>query len=708
MPENKKETEIPPPSDTTDQNAKRESEDTKKDKPIKSEDNAFSQEEMKNLESKESKVKTNLVDRIFKKKVKPPAEETNKDKNEVNLINSNTDTPENEIKTLKKDLTGATSRLDNMSITVEKLEGKMENERAVATGIEERISRLTEEIGELRSMILDRERGFNDIETGFKKIEAMAEEMQPEMIKKNLDRKERDIIQISVQMEKVDAIVSETNRQIKLFREQMDKIKSLDNLLRVSKDIEKNISKIKDTERYTGRMAAKTEELFTELDKRITQFATQSSKIDSLDELTKELMESFDKTEVKLKEAVFKEDLEKLKQSIAASDQKSTDTELSNIKSDLSSLQDNFSKLKSNIEILNIDPLTTGSISSDTTQKKSKKTPGQASEELPTIEDVISEKKLSKIKKEIEEQNKKIDDLSSSISDLKSSNTLQSDFTNELKGSQEALSSTINSEINEKTKELKSNISQMANILSIMQKKEHTSKQDIDNLKKEINEITKMRQKDDTMQQKTKKEIQLLKKTEKDTREKLKKELTEKINKLNKNIKETPSTRTNLQENSGYIKNNINGMKEPPPKYLTNTKTDTIANAITLNKESALERKNKLIEDIERTEHESIKHEAIQNIVSETAFLNENINQQPLYLNTTAFYDHDLRLNKLVRLINKAEESLNSNNIEDAKKAFNDLVSAYNTVHKKVPQPQIEEIHVLIEQLNNKLKNHTT
>ncbi len=575
MPENKKETEIPPPSDTTDQNAKRESEDTKKDKPIKSEDNAFSQEEMKNLESKESKVKTNLVDRIFKKKVKPPAEETNKDKNEVNLISSNTDTPENEIKTLKKDLTGATSRLDNMSITVEKLEGKMENERAVATGIEERMSRLTEEIGELRSMILDRERGFNEIETGFKKIEAMAEEMQPEMIKKNLDRKERDIIQISVQMEKADAIVSETNRQIKLFREQMDKIKSLDNLLTVSKDIEKNISKIKDTERYTGRMAAKTEELFTELDKRITQFATQSSKIDSLDELTKELMESFDKSEVKLKEAVFKEDLEKLKQSITASNQESRNSELSSINSGFSSLQDNFNKLKIQFELLDINPSTTESTKTDTTQNTPQKVTGQPSEELPSIDNIIYDKKLSELRKEIEEQNKK-------------------------------------------------NVSEIANLLSITQKNEQAYKEEIENLNQKINKKTN--------------EI------------------------------------ANVEH--GYMKDNINGLRQPPPK----DSTDTNARAIRLN----------------------------QNIPPENAFLNEDINTQPLYLNTTPFYDHDLRLNKLIRLIDKTEVSLKNNNIEDAKKAYNALVSAYNTVHKKVPQPQIEEIDVLIEQLNNKLKNHTT
>ena len=590
MPDSKKETnDTPTSSDITndepkedkkeecqvDKKPKEDEKSTKKDKEIKSEDNIFSKEEMNKLEHKEDKIKTSLVDRIFKKKKKPLSEKTCKGENKNDFDDSDQFSQKDEIKTLKKELSTTASHLDNISITVEKLEGKLESERAVATGIEERMSRLTEEIGELRSMILDRERGFNEIETGFKKIEAMAEEMQPEMIKKNLDRKERDIIQISVQMEKLDAVVSEINRQIKLFREQMDKIKSLDNLLKVSKDIEKNISKIKDTERYTGRTDAKTEELFTELDKRITQFATQSSKIDSLDELTKELMESFDKSEVKLKEAVFKEDLEKLKESITTSNQESRDSELSNIKSGFSSLQDNFNKLKIQFELLDINPSTTESTKTDTTQNTPQKVTGQPSEELPSIDNIIYDKKLSELRKEIEEQNKK-------------------------------------------------NVSEIANLLSIMQKNEQAYKEEIDDLNQKINKKTN--------------EI------------------------------------TNVEH--GYMKDNINGLRQPPPK----DSTDTNAHTMRLN----------------------------QNIPPENAFLNEDINTQPLHLNATPFYDHDLRLNKLIRLIDKTEVSLKNNNIEDAKKAYNDLVLAYNTVHKKVPQPQIEEIDVLIEQLNNKLKNHTT
>ena len=986
--------------------SKNDSPDTNKKQDIKAEDNVLTKDEMESLESKETKIKTSLVDRIFKKN-KNQAENTSEDDKDKDSCNEETFSDKTELRLLKKGLKETTSHLDSISITVEKLDGKLESERAVATGIEERISRLTEEIGELRSMILDRERGYNEIETGFKKIEAMTEEIQPEIIKKDLDKKEREIIQITVQTEKQDALLCETNRQVKLFREQMDKIKSLNNLLKVSKNIEENISKIKDTERYTGRMAAKTEELFTELDKRITRFATQIEKIDSIDELTKELTETLDKNEVKLKEAVFKEDIEKLKSTLTSStnenikkqissetqkmnqkiedalksandadkkigplvsDQKSKDSEYSQMTSDISSLKSSFNDLKGKFELSNINTLADNNTAA-TTEGKTSKSPWHNPKELPAIEDIISEKKLSKLRKEIEEQTKKTEELSISISELKNSNSIQNNLTSEIKRSYDTLPSTIdsktnektkelknnitqitnlisimqknehttkndienikkqinekikeiqnmeqtiqqktkkeiellkkneddtnerlrkeltqkineqntntkqisdtitnlqdsmkymedsinamkqppskqainteiNSEINEKTKELKNNIEQMANILATMQKKEQNSKQDIDDLKKEINkkinEITETTLKDNTIQQKTKKEIELIKRTEEDTKEKLRKEFNQKINELNTNIKHTSSTTANLQDNMKYMEDSINAMKQPPPKQVINTaidseinektkelknniaqmantlsitqkkehsskqdidnlkkeinkkineitettlKDDTIqqktkkeielmkkneeetkerlrkefnqkinelntnikhtssttANlqdnmkymedsinamkqlpskqAISANTNTTCKRFNKntipdtkktATDDSNKTKHNSIKKEISQMSYEEQ--LNEDINQL-LYQNVTPIYDHDLRLNKVIRLIDKTEELLDKNNLKDAKKTYDDLVSAFNTICKKVPQSQIDEIYPLIEQLHNKLKN---
>ena len=77
----------------------------------------------------------------------------------------------------------------------------------------------------------------------------------------------------------------------------------------------------------------------------------------------------------------------------------------------------------------------------------------------------------------------------------------------------------------------------------------------------------------------------------------------------------------------------------------------------------------------------------------------ENNTQETLKLD-----EYDLRLNKIIRLIVKTEESLKKNNMEDAKISYSNLKTAYNAAYKKVPEYQIDEIRPKIERLENLLK----
>ena len=719
-----------------------ETEKVEEKKEITGEDNVITPDDLQKLEKEERK-KKGILDRIFNKK--PPAFKIAEQESMHTLEKHDEEKRQDHtsLSELKRELESIRSELNKTMMNNEKLEGKMESERAVTTGIEERMSQLSEQIGELRSMILDRERSYNEIDAGFKKIEAITEEIQPAMIKKDFDKKERQIVELSVNVERVNAMICEANKQVKQFREQMDKIKSLDNLLKVSKNIEENISKIKDTEKYTGRMAAKTEELFTELDKRISRFASQTAKIESLDELSMELVKSLDKNEIKLKEAVFKEDLEKLKNTITSSikedvkkiteltsEQKSKESELSNIKSEVSSLQDSFKELKisqnsllsatnakttektkelknniaqmanilsiiqkkehiSKQDIDNLKKEINKKINEIaemrqkdyTTQQKTKK----EMELLKKTEQDTREKLKKELTEKINELNRNIKYTSSTITNLQDNMKYMEDSRNAMKQppSKQAIDTIINPEINEKTKELKNNISQMANILSMMQKKEHISKQDINNLKKE-----------------TKKEMELLKKAEEDTRENLRKEFTEKITERNTNTKHTSSTIEYLQDNMKYMEDSIKTMKQPLSKQSINTKANI--HSISLNKNTIPDTKKTAIDNSNKAKHKSIKKGISQ--MSYEELLNEDINQL-LYQNATPVYDHDLRLNKVIRLIDKTEELLDKNNLKDAKKTYSDLISAYNTIYKKVPKSQIDEIYPLIEQLHNKLKS---
>ncbi len=652
---------------------------TTPEEPIKSEDNILSQEEIISLEKKEDKIKGGIFGKIFKNSHSSgdnnPEAVTTKQQYTNNA-------PETEIERLEKDLSAASSRIESVSMSVEKIEGKLESERAISSGIEERISHLTEEIGELRSMILDRERGFNEIETNFKKIEAMTEEIQPQAIKRDLDRKEREIIDITVKIERLEAISSETNRQIKLFREQMDKIRSLDNLLKVSKDIEENITKIKDTEKYTDRMAAKTEELFTELDKRLSQFVSHTARIESLDELTRDLMKSQDKNEIKLKEAVFKEDLEKLKNSVISSvnenikkeisgdnsnigkkledacksaaeaketvsrmssDEKNKNQELSDIKATLKSFDSQLKDLKSQSEIQNIETqkkiehISTSTSSTDRTPTDSR----NKNEDLPEIFNMISEKKIKEVRKEIEDISNMTKCLNSSISDLRKNNLLQMNNIMDIKRYQDNLPSAIENKIIEKTSDLKTNIAMMTDLLAQFQKNKITEKQDIDSLRESLssfekndklrftliderntsknNDLELVKKELSALDIKIIKEIEHARKDDEISRVELEKALKKEIARSensNKDLRQISDTVADLEDNMNYMKDSIDG---------TQLENDSIKTAIDAKIINSMKDMRKELEEL-RTEKEGSRQE-LEKDSSKIEELNKKIAQ---------------------------------------------------------------------------------
>jgi len=719
----------------------------KKEEPIKSEDNVLSQEEIASLEKKEEKIKGGLLGKIFKNS---HSSADNKSDDPASKQQFTNNAPETQTERLEKELKAASSRIESVTMSVEKIEGKLESERAVATGIEERMSHLTEEIGELRSMILDRERGFNEIETNFKKIEAMTEEIRPQIIKKDLDRKEREIIDISVKIERLEAISSETNKQIKLFREQMDKIRSLDNLLKVSKDIEENITRIKDTEKYTDRMAAKTEELFTELDKRLAQFVGHTARIESLDELTKDLMKSLDKNEIKLKEAVFKEDLEKLKSAITSSvnenikkelsgdnsnlgkkledacksaaeaketasklatDEKNKDAELTNIKTALKSFESQLKDLKSQYEIQNIETQkkieiigisSTGTTPADIRNKN---------EQLPDVFDMISEKKIKEVRKEIEEISNAMRYLDSSISDLRKNSLSQVNYIRDIKRYLDCLPGAIDNKIIEKTSDLKTSIAMTTELLAQFQKNKIIEKEDIDCLRESLSNLEKIKKLQVTLIDENKatksNEIESIRKDISILGTKISEEIEQKRKddemsrtELEKTLRTESAKVENLNKNIGQISGSVRDLKS----IIDAKKHDITERDIPKLFEPVLNRPETTKAHVPESRPEFV-WTATESapIPSHTSF-QDTSPSDIIAPDTLKLDEYDLRLNKIIRLIGKTEESLEKNNMEDAKISYGSLKTAYNAVYKKVPKHQIDEIRPKIDRLENLLR----
>lgn len=198
-------------------------------------------------------------------------------------------------------------------LKLETLEGKLQSETERRNSTDERISRLSEEIGELRSMILERERTIGNVEAGYEKIRDEIGDINPGAIAKDLEKKDKAIFDAVARMDRTEDVLESIRKEIGTFREQVGKIRSFDNIIQMYDELSGKIQKIQESEQYVNRMASKVESIFSELDKRIPELVEVEEKTKTLQEITTDLMKSVDKDELKLKEAVYKEDLQKLR-----------------------------------------------------------------------------------------------------------------------------------------------------------------------------------------------------------------------------------------------------------------------------------------------------------------------------------------------------------------------------------------------------------
>lgn len=200
--------------------------------------------------------------------------------------------------------------IDELLVKLEKIDGKLEVVDRFRETTDERTSRLSEQIGELRSMIMERERTSRNMEADFEKIKTLVKEIDPMALVKESEKKEKKIIETQVKIEKLENTISKLGEEVSGFRKVMDKIKSFENLVDLAKEVRGKISDVEDSKKYTDRLAAKVEAIFGELNKKLLELEEYKTKIDNLDELTRELVKSLD--EAKMNITDMKDRVEKL------------------------------------------------------------------------------------------------------------------------------------------------------------------------------------------------------------------------------------------------------------------------------------------------------------------------------------------------------------------------------------------------------------
>ncbi|MBN2042948.1 MAG: hypothetical protein JW754_04035 [Candidatus Aenigmarchaeota archaeon] len=206
--------------------------------------------------------------------------------------------------------------IDALSMKIEKIQAKMEMNDDLRKTTDERISSLSEEIGELRSALLEKEKTFNQMESSFKKIIDVTEEIKPEKIVKEIADKGNEIEKNQSRLDALDVKYEDMRKNVKEIKALLEKVKDIKKIFLLSEQLDEKINKVEEERRNITRMTGKIEAMFSEIGEKLKEFEKSREKIEVNSEAVYDLMKSLDALEVRIEKFADKEKLDQILDSV--------------------------------------------------------------------------------------------------------------------------------------------------------------------------------------------------------------------------------------------------------------------------------------------------------------------------------------------------------------------------------------------------------
>jgi chromosome segregation ATPase len=210
----------------------------------------------------------------------------------------------------KEQVEAKPNELDLM-FRIEKLEGKFSAFEDVKDDINERISRLSEEIGELRSSFLELDKNFTSLESKIEKTLESVKELEPEKISKEMEKREAEIVKLQTEVETLKNVLASIKKENERLFSILERIKNIENLVNMYKKLSEKIQLIDDTKVYVDRLAGKSETIFSEMESKMKDVEDMKAKIQKLDDLTVDIVKMLDGISLKVPKLIEKDAAQK-------------------------------------------------------------------------------------------------------------------------------------------------------------------------------------------------------------------------------------------------------------------------------------------------------------------------------------------------------------------------------------------------------------
>ncbi|MEM0473148.1 MAG: hypothetical protein QXF88_00300 [Candidatus Aenigmatarchaeota archaeon] len=206
------------------------------------------------------------------------------------------------------------TEINKINVEMEKIKAFLDAQKDLRVATDEKLQRLTEGIGELRSMIFQKESEIDKMNVKVQKIEEVFNDVKPEQYTRELQKRDKELANQNLRLEKLEKVSYDMVKDVNEIRNVFKEIGSVENLVNVSKRINEKFVKMENMLRDVEKISEKIEKLFVELNKKLEEFEEYKNKQIQIDGLSKDLLKAVDDINVKIGKLATEEELYKMKE----------------------------------------------------------------------------------------------------------------------------------------------------------------------------------------------------------------------------------------------------------------------------------------------------------------------------------------------------------------------------------------------------------
>jgi hypothetical protein len=204
----------------------------------------------------------------FKKKQKKEAEEKSGEESE-------------EPKREEVSSSGSTSVV-KLQTELDRVKASVEAFAEVRKSFAERFSRISEQIGELRGMILERDKSMQEIELKAIKAYDLVEAVQPDKIMTLVQKQDAKSEALKANLEGNESIMDRVMEELKTVKQKIEFFRGVEEIVKLSEEVKKELIEIKKIESKISINTDKVETLYSEMRKKFQFVDEVESKLTEL------------------------------------------------------------------------------------------------------------------------------------------------------------------------------------------------------------------------------------------------------------------------------------------------------------------------------------------------------------------------------------------------------------------------------------------